>query len=202
MNRNRFYACVFVALGFAGLSNCPLYGQLPGAPANSGPDLSQIKAALVGLDASGNEKQVSLERGPLAVEGAETGKAMVVGTLTAGLFGSAAYNFSAPGKSSDSVAPASLKAICFHGYSQKQHGPLGTLTLVKLIEDGDKRTLRIKGDKIDSKHTKNTSDHVKLEKVDDCWKMLVLQPLEAGHYAVILYPKGGTPTDYWDFDVK
>ena len=202
MNRNRFYACVFVVMGIAGLGTSLLNAQLPGAPASSGPDLSQIKPVLVGVDASGNERQVSLERGPLAGEGAETGKAMVVGTLTAGLFGSVAYNFSAPGKSSDSIAPASLKALCFHGYSQKQHGPLGALTLVRLTEDGDKRTLRIKGDKIDSKNTKNASDRVKLEKVDDCWKMLVVQPLEAGHYAVIIYPKGGTPSDYWDFDVK
>lgn len=202
MNRNRFYACLFVALGFASLSGLPLQAQFPGAPANSGPDLGLIKPVIVGVDASGNEKQVSLERGSLALEGAETGKAMVVGTLTGGLFGSAAYNFSVPGKSSDAVAPTTMKAICFNGYSQKQHAPFGTLTLVKLVEDGDKRTLRIKGDKIDSKHTKNVSDHVKLEKVDDCWKMLFSQPLEAGHYAVIIYPKGGTPSEYWDFDVK
>jgi hypothetical protein len=202
MNRNRFYTCVFVAMGIAGLGTSALNAQLPGAPASSGPDLSQIKPVLVGVDASGNEKQVSLERGPLAVEGAETGKAMVVGTMTGGLFGSVAYNFSVPGKSSDAIAPTTMKVICFNGYSQKQHGPFGTLTLVKLVEDGDKRTLRIKGEKIDPKHTKNTSDHVKLEKVDDCWKMLFVQPLEAGHYAVIIYPKGGTPSDYWDFDVK
>jgi len=202
MNRNRFYACALLTLCLIGLGHSRLFAQLPGAPANSGPDLSQINPVLVGVDASGNEKQVSLERGPLAIEGAETGKAVVVGTLTGGMFGSVAYNFSVPGKNSDSVAPGSLKAICFHGYSQKQHAPFGTLTLVKLIEDGDKRTLKIKGDKIDSKHTKNASERVKLEKVDDCWKMLVVQPLEAGHYAVIIYPKGGTPSDYWDFDVK
>jgi len=75
MNRNSFYACVLVAMGIAVLGTSPLNAQLPGAPANSGPDLSQIKPVLVGVDASGNEKQVSLERGPLAVEGAETGKA-------------------------------------------------------------------------------------------------------------------------------
>jgi len=202
MNRNQLYACVFIVLGAAGLGVPSLNAQLPGALANSGPDLSQIKPVIVGVDASGTEKQVSLERGPLAVEGAETGKAMVVGTLTGGLFGSVAYNFFAPGKSSDSVAPISLKAICFHGYSQKQHGPFGTLTLVRLVEDGDKRTLRIKGEKIDSKHTKNVSERVRLEKVDDYWKMLFIRPLEAGHYAVVILPKGGTPSDYWDFDVK
>ena len=203
MTRNPLCASLFALLAFCALDTTPLHAQLPGAPAdNNSIDLGVIKPVLVGVDASGSEKRVPLERGPLGVEGAEIGKAMAVSSLTGGLFGSAAYNFLVPGKASDSVAPAALKEISFPGYSQKQHGNLGTLTLVRLIEDGDKRTLRIKGEKLDSRNTKNASDRVKLEKGDDCWKMLVTQTLEQGHYAVIIFAKGGMPSDYWDFDVK
>jgi hypothetical protein len=164
---------------------------------------SSVKPVLVGLDAA---KGVPMSKGTLVNEGmkgSDSAKNAGVALLTGGWLGSSVVmHYMTPGVDSDVVAPSGLKEITLAGYSPKELGAYGTMTLVRFDADRSNRKLKMNDNKLDSKHTKKVSDCAKLAQVNGIWELKIVKPLEPGHYAILPLAGDGNLSVFWDFDVK
>jgi len=179
----------------------PLHAQLPGA--EHLPSLNGVNPVLVGSEEA---KGVPMSKGTLVNEGgsnSDATKGAYVGLLTGGLFGSSVViHYMTPGVDSDAVAPSGLKEITLAGYSPKELGAYGTMTLVRFEADRSNRKLKMNDNKLDSKHTKKVSDCAKLAQANGIWELKIVKPLEPGHYAILPLAGDGSLSVFWDFDVK